>query len=71
MYTFKENNIEARPIVTGNFTHSESLKYYDYSIHGTLKNAEILHDRGLFIGNHHYQLNNEIKHLDSVMQIIF
>ncbi len=64
---FKEKNIVARPIVTGNFTRSESLKYYDYSVHGELKNADILHEKGLFIGNHHYKLTQEINHLDNIL----
>ena len=68
---FKESGIVARPIVTGNFTRSESLKYYDYSVHGELKNADILHEQGLFIGNHHHKLTQEINHLDNVLQALF
>jgi len=68
---FKKSKIVARPIVTGNFTRSESLKYYDYSIHGELKNADILHEQGLFIGNHHYKLTDEINHLDRTLQKLF
>jgi CDP-6-deoxy-D-xylo-4-hexulose-3-dehydrase len=48
---------ETRPIVSGNFTKKEVMRYLNYSISGTLKNAELIDSHGLFIGNHHYQMN--------------
>jgi CDP-6-deoxy-D-xylo-4-hexulose-3-dehydrase len=47
---------ECRPIVTGNFAKNEVVKYFDYEIHGELKNAEYIDANGLFIGNHHFPL---------------
>jgi CDP-6-deoxy-D-xylo-4-hexulose-3-dehydrase len=47
---------ELRPIVTGNFLKNEVIKFFDYEIHGDLKNAEYLDKNGLFIGNHHYPM---------------
>ena len=47
---------ECRPIVTGNFAKNEVVNYFDYEIHGELKNAEYIDTHGLFIGNHHYPL---------------
>lgn len=58
-----KRNIECRPIVAGNFTRSESVKYMDYEIHGTLNNADIIHNNGFFVGNHHYSLNAELDYL--------
>jgi len=54
----KLNNLgfELRPIVTGNFLKNEVIKFFDYEIHGSLKNAEHLDKNGLFIGNHHYPM---------------
>ena len=49
---------ETRPIVTGNFAKNEVVKYFDYEIHGDLKNAEYIDQNGLFIGNHHYDLSD-------------
>lgn len=49
---------ETRPIVTGNFAKNEVVKYFDYEIHGELKNAEYVDQNGLFIGNHHYDLSD-------------
>ncbi len=45
-------NIECRPIVAGNFTRNEVIKYMDYRIPEELKNADEAHYHGLFIGNH-------------------
>jgi CDP-6-deoxy-D-xylo-4-hexulose-3-dehydrase len=43
---------ETRPVVAGNFTRSESIKFYDYEIMGSLENADYIHDHACFIGNH-------------------
>lgn len=48
---------ETRPVVTGNFTRSPSIKYYDYEIFGSLENADYIHDHACFIGNHHYKVD--------------
>ncbi len=65
-----KNKIDYRPIVSGNFCKSESLKYYDYEIHGEIKNAEQLDSKGFFVGNHHFDLTNKIKHLYKVLNEI-
>ena len=60
-------SIECRPIVAGNFTLSEAVKYMQYEIHGTLKNADLIHNNGFFVGNHHYDLSKEIEYLSEVL----
>lgn len=60
--------IDCRPIVTGNFTRNDVMKYFDYTIHGELKNADYLHENGLFVGNHQIGLENEIKYLAEVLK---
>lgn len=47
---------ECRPIVAGNFAKNEVVKFFDYEIHGVLKNAEHIDRQGLFIGNQHYPI---------------
>lgn len=59
--------IDCRPIVTGNFTKNEVMRYFDYEIHGELKNADYLHENGLFVGNHQVCLANEIKYLSEIL----
>ena len=57
---------ENRPIVAGNFTRNSVMKYFDYDIPDKLKNADYLHDNGLFIGNHHFSLKSAIKKLNKI-----
>jgi len=64
------NNIDYRPIVSGNFCSSESLKYYNYEIHGKISNAEYLDRNGFFVGNHHYDLTEQIKKLHKILKTI-
>ncbi|MGE7752395.1 DegT/DnrJ/EryC1/StrS family aminotransferase [Lysinibacillus fusiformis] len=65
---FRKNNIECRPIVAGNFTRNSVIKYFDYEIHDTLKNADFLHENGLFIGNHHYDCKDKLKQIYKIIQ---
>lgn len=59
---------ECRPIVAGNFAKNAVVQYYDHEIHGQLKNADYLDANGLFVGNHHYPLNEAIEDLRSALQ---
>lgn len=63
----EENHIDCRPIVTGDFTKNEVLKYFDCEIFGEMKNAQYLDKNGFFVGNHQIDLTEEIKHLHSVL----
>ena len=63
-----QNNIDCRPIVTGDFTKNEVLDYFDYEIHGTMKNAQYLDENGFFVGNHQMDLTQEINHLYEVLK---
>ncbi|MDA7818261.1 DegT/DnrJ/EryC1/StrS family aminotransferase [Sulfurimonas sp.] len=65
--TLKENNIDCRPIVTGNFTRNNVMRFFDYEIHNELKNADYLHENGLFVGNSHICLEKEIKFLGDIL----
>jgi CDP-6-deoxy-D-xylo-4-hexulose-3-dehydrase len=64
------NGFEVRPIVAGNFTRSESIKYLNHEIFSDLKNANYLHDNGLFIGNHHYDMKKPINLLSQILNEI-
>ena len=63
----EENNIDSRPIVTGDFTKNEVLRFFDYEIFGEMKNAQYLDKNGFFVGNHQVLLTQEIHHLHSVL----
>jgi CDP-4-dehydro-6-deoxyglucose reductase, E1 len=63
----QKNKIECRPIVTGNFTKNEVMKYFDYKIHKKLNNANVLHENGFFVGNSHHCLTDELNLLAKVI----
>lgn len=65
---FNRHNIDVRPIVAGNFAKNEVLKWFDYSISGNLPNATIIDSSGLFIGNHHYPLDQEFALLRQALE---
>ncbi len=67
---FLRNGVECRPIVSGNFTKNEVLKYYNYELHGEMKNAEYLDKNGLFIGNHHFSIANELIKMKDLIEKI-
>lgn len=55
-----EHGVECRPIVAGNFAKNEVVKrHMDHVIHGELRHADEIDRNGLFIGNHHYPLEDK------------
>jgi len=54
---------ECRPIVTGNFTDCDVMKYIDHDIPFELKNAKYIDRSGLFVGNHHFSMDEAIEQL--------
>jgi CDP-4-dehydro-6-deoxyglucose reductase, E1 len=63
----QENKIDCRPIVTGNFTKNEVMKFFDYEIHEKLVNADYLHENGFFVGNSQVCLKSQLHLLLSVL----
>lgn len=64
-----KNEIECRPIVTGNFLkNTEVLKYFDYEIAGNVVNANYLDGHGLFVGNHQIDLTKELDLLVDILK---
>ncbi len=55
--------IDCRPIVAGDFTRSEALRFFDYEIAGEMRNAQLIGSRGFFVGNHHYDISKELEYL--------
>jgi len=62
-----ENKIDFRPIVTGNFTRNEVMKYLNYEVHQELRNADYLHENGFFVGNSQVDLIDEINYLHKIL----
>jgi CDP-6-deoxy-D-xylo-4-hexulose-3-dehydrase len=62
-----ECGIESRPIVTGNFTRNPVIKHMQYAPLEVMPAADEVHDHGLFLGNHHFNLEPELDHLATVL----
>mgnify|MGYP001399171236 CR=1 FL=1 len=65
-----EANIDSRPIVTGNFTKNEVMKFFDFEKHNSLPNADLLHHQGFFVGNSQENLSKELTYLKEVLNNI-
>jgi len=61
-----ELGFETRPIVTGNFAKNEVVKYFDSEIFGELENASHIDKNGLFIGNHHFSMDEAMDTLSLI-----
>jgi len=59
----KEYRVEYRPVVGGNLLKQPFLKEYD----ARCPNADILHDRGLYIGNSHFINEYHIEMLSEIL----
>jgi CDP-4-dehydro-6-deoxyglucose reductase, E1 len=57
---------EVRPIVAGNFAKNEVVKYFNSEVSGDLTNAEHIDSHGLFVGNHHYSIEDAVRQLKSI-----
>lgn len=64
---FRTSGIETRPIVAGNFLANPVIKYLNYSVAFSLPNAEKVDRDGLFIGNHHYSVENALVHAKKII----
>lgn len=60
-------SIESRPIVTGNFTRNPVIRHLNHAPLSKFPGADLIHDHGLFVGNHHFNLKTEI---DRLLEVI-
>ena len=65
---FSENEIDCRPIVAGNFTRNPVMKHLPHVEVGATPVADEIHENGLFLGNHHFDLATEIRRAARVLQ---
>jgi len=64
----KKNEVECRPIVAGNFTKNPVIHYFNHEIAGELKNADWIDQNGFFVGNHHYDIAQNLHWLSKVLK---
>ena len=56
-----ENGIQSRPIVAGDFTRNPVYQYIDAEISESLDGADLIHNSGFMVGNHHLDLTEQIR----------
>lgn len=59
--------IDSRPIVAGDFTQNPVLKHLKHAPLEPYPNARKIHDDGLFVGNHHFDLTSSLTALRDVV----
>lgn len=62
--------IECRPIVTGNFLNNPVIDKLAHSVGSTIVAAEEVDTDGLFTGNHHYPIPEQIARLREVVEAV-
>jgi len=67
MAALKQADIGYRIITGGNFLRHDVIKYFDHDRVGEIRNADIAHDRGFFVGNHPHDLTPQIERLREVL----
>ena len=67
MNALKKADIGYRIITGGNFLRHDVIRYFDYDRVGEIRNADIAHDRGFFVGNHPQDLAPQIERLREVL----
>ncbi len=59
--------VESRPIVAGNFTKNPVMKHLNHCPLDNLPNADKIDADGLFIGNHHFNMDKEFSVLTDAL----
>ena len=62
-----KNNIEVRPTMSGNFLKNPVIKFINHSVHGKLKNSNVVDKCGFFVGNYPKNLFKEIETLYKIV----
>jgi CDP-6-deoxy-D-xylo-4-hexulose-3-dehydrase len=63
----REANVGFRIITGGCFPRHDVIRHFDYEIVDGIRNAELAHDRGFFVGNSPQDLRPQIDHFRKVL----
>ena len=64
----RQNSIECRPVVAGNFVRHPAIAHFDHVIPLPMPNADHVHDHGLFVGNNQVDIRDQIDLLHEALQ---
>jgi CDP-6-deoxy-D-xylo-4-hexulose-3-dehydrase len=63
----READIGFRMITGGNFLRHDAIKHFPHTCFGEMKNADLAHYAGFFVGNHPFDLTPQIDRLRDVL----
>ncbi|HLQ75921.1 MAG TPA: DegT/DnrJ/EryC1/StrS family aminotransferase [Terriglobia bacterium] len=63
----RDAGIGFRMITGGCFPSHEAIRYFDFDVVGDLRNAELAHTQGFFVGNHPFDLKPQLTKLREVL----
>ena len=63
----RDSGVEIRPIVAGNFLRNPVMKHIKHIRSGTMKNANMIHDFGFFLGNDSEDIRDKIDYAAGIM----
>jgi CDP-6-deoxy-D-xylo-4-hexulose-3-dehydrase len=67
MASLKKADIGFRIITGGCFPRHEVIKHFDYELLGEMTNGNLAHDQGFFVGNHPFDLTDDISKFHNVL----
>ena len=67
IHALRDAEIEFRIITGGCFLRHDEIRNFDYETVGEIVNANIIHDRGFFVGNYPINLKPQIEKLKDVL----
>ena len=68
--TLRDRGVEIRPIVAGNFLRNPVMKHIKHQVSGDMKNADIIHDLGFFLGNDSEDIKDKIDYAADIIEEI-
>ena len=60
--------VDCRPVVAGDFTKNEVMRYFDYELYGEMTNSSLVDSSGFFIGNHHYDVRDKLASIAELIE---
>ena len=65
----RDNEVEVRPIVAGNFTKSKSISFIKHEISGNMVAADVIHENGFFVGNHSKDNSKNVREVLNLLEM--
>ena len=56
--------------MAGNFLRHEVIKYFDHRVEGKTEAAEYLDKKGLYIGNHHFDIRKQLAEISKILKFV-